>query len=185
VNTVSDLAWGAFALVWIVGSFANKKTLRGMPAGALILHVALLAVAFDLLLVGWIRRAIGPRLLPESEWLDLAASAMQVIGLGFAIWARLHIGRNWSGTVELKEGHALVRSGPYALVRHPIYTGLLLAVLGKAVEHADLAGLMAFALLAFEWKRKSLLEERVMVERFGAEYEEYRREVKGLVPGIW
>jgi len=84
-----------------------------------------------------------------------------------------------------RRGHALVRSGPYSIVRHPIYPGLLLAVFGTAILHRQIGGFMAFGLLLMEWKRKSLFEERLMIEQFGARYLEYRRAVKGLLPYLW
>jgi protein-S-isoprenylcysteine O-methyltransferase len=186
MSTLADLAWLAFVVVWAIGTFTNKRTVRRWEPGPLILHVAVLALAFNLFFNHFLRRGwLGEQLLPGSDWLDYAGSAMQIAGLTFCIWARLHIGRNWSGMVTLKEGHTLVRTGPYGIVRHPIYSGLLLAFLGMAVDHGDLAGLSGFLVLVVEWKRKSLVEERLMVEQFGEEYKRYRAEVKGLVPMLW
>ena len=185
MNLLADLAWIAVALVWVAGAVVNKRTIRRMPAGALILHGLILTAAFSLLFNPVLRSALGPHLLPDSPWLDTAGDVFQITGLAVCIWARFHIGRNWSGTVTLKEGHTLIRSGPYALVRHPIYSGLLLAVLGRAFHHGGVSSFLAFLILLVEWKRKSLMEERLMLATFGSEYERYRAEVKGLVPGVW
>ncbi len=186
MNAAARLAWLLMVAVWVAGAFRNKRTVRGMARTDLIVHVLVLAAAFDLLLAPGLRRgALGYRLVPDRGWVEDLGDLLQIAGLAFAIWARLHIGRNWSGTVTLKEGHALVRSGPYAWVRHPIYSGLLLAALGLALEHGELGAALGFLLLTVEWKRKSMLEERLMLEQFGEEYKQYRREVKGLVPGIW
>jgi len=111
--------------------------------------------------------------------------AITVIGLGFAVWARLHIGRNWDALVALKENHQLVRTGPYAIVRHPIYSGFISATLGTAIAQGDVGGLISTALIAIAWGYKSRVEEAFMIEAFGAEYEQYRREVKALIPFVW
>ena len=104
-----------------------------------------------------------------------------VAGLAFTVWARIHLGRNWSGTVTLKYGHELVRSGPYRIVRHPIYTGLLVAFAGSAIARGEWRGIVAvFIAFAALW-RKLRLEERWMVETFGNEYLEYRAGVAALI----
>ena len=105
-------------------------------------------------------------------------------GLGFSIWARRHLGRNWSVSVVVKEDHTLVRSGPYARVRHPIYTGILLALVGTVVAIGEWRGLaaLALALLAFAWKSRA--EEERMRETF-PEYEQYRRETASLIPFVY
>ncbi|SPF34997.1 Isoprenylcysteine carboxyl methyltransferase [Candidatus Sulfopaludibacter sp. SbA4] len=179
-------AWMAFCIVWLISAFTNKRTTRRQPIGSLIVHVCVLGLAFDLLFSSLFRRGLlRSQFLPDTATVGWSGIALTVAGIVLAIWARFHIGRNWSGFVTLKEGHTLTRTGPYAIVRHPIYTGLLLAVLGTAIVHREVGGLIAFALLVVEWKRKSLLEERFMIEQFRAEYLEYRREVKGLIPFVW
>ena len=185
-HSLAHYAWVALCLVWAVSAFTNKRTARTPPTGALILHSSVLTFAFVMLFSDLFRRGfLRSKFLPDTAAVGWIGAALTVAGIAFAIWARFHIGRNWSGFVTLKEGHALVRTGPYAIVRHPIYTGLLLAALGTAIVHRGVSGLIAFALLGIEWKRKSLLEERLMIEQFGARYFEYRREVKGLVPFVW
>ena len=185
-HSLADSAWVALCLVWCVSAFTNKRTARTPPIGSLVLHACVLTLAFVILFSDLFRRGLLRwRFVPDTPAAGWLGAALTVAGIAFAMWARFHIGRNWSGFVTLKEGHALVRTGPYAIVRHPIYTGLLLAVLGTAIVYRGVSGLIAFALLGIEWKRKSLLEERLMIEQFGAEYFEYRREVKGLVPFVW
>jgi protein-S-isoprenylcysteine O-methyltransferase Ste14 len=87
--------------------------------------------------------------------------------------------------IELKKDHQLIRSGPYAIVRHPIYSGFMLATLGTAIAFGEWSGLLAFVMIAIAWGYKATLEERALTEKFGNEYEEYRRRVKRLVPFIW
>ena len=119
-----------------------------------------------------------------------AVSAAAIAGLGipagiaFAVWARQYLGRNWSGTVTVKQDHELIRTGPYRLVRHPIYTGLLLAILGTAVAFGEWRGLLAFALLTGSLLLKLRVEERFMSESFPEPYARYRAEVPALIPCI-
>jgi len=111
--------------------------------------------------------------------------ALTAVGLAFSVWARICIGKNWSARIELKQGHQLIRNGPYAIVRHPIYLGFMLATLGTAIAFAEWSGLLAFALIVLAWGYKARLEESAMIEQFGSEYEEYRRKVKGFIPFVW
>lgn len=103
-------------------------------------------------------------------------------GLGFAAWARIHLGRFWSSTVTLKAEHALIRSGPYALVRHPIYTGLLLALAGTVLVRGTLAALLGFALLVLGVALKIRQEEQLLLAHFGTAYRDYQALVPALVP---
>ena len=105
-------------------------------------------------------------------------------GLSFCVWARRVLGRNWSGIVTVKEGHELVREGPYRMVRHPIYTGLVLAFAGMALVDAQWRGVLAVAIGVGAFWRKLRLEERWMTEIFGQRYVEYREHTKALIPGL-
>jgi protein-S-isoprenylcysteine O-methyltransferase Ste14 len=98
------------------------------------------------------------------------------------VWARVYIGRNWSGTVTLKEGHELIRSGPYALVRHPIYTGLLLAFTGTAIACGDPAAVIGLALVLASFLYKLRIEEGFMRAVFPEQYASYAARVPALVP---
>ena len=97
----------------------------------------------------------------------------------------MHLAGNWSGTVTLKQDHELVRSGPYALVRHPIYTGILLATIGAVVANDRWSAVLALALMAAAFLRKIATEERFMAEAFGPAYADYRRATARLVPYVW
>lgn len=103
----------------------------------------------------------------------------------FSSWARIHLGQYWSGTVALKEGHKLVTSGPYRLVRHPIYTGLFMAVLGSAAAAATVEAFVSFAVMlaayAVKWRR----EEKLLLGEFGQEYRDYMTRTKALIPYLF
>jgi protein-S-isoprenylcysteine O-methyltransferase Ste14 len=125
------------------------------------------------------------RFVPETLGWQSLGTVLTVAGVVVAIWSRFYIGRNWSATVTVKEGHELIRSGPYSAVRHPIYSGFLLALLGTAIYMGQVRGLVAVGLAMIVWKIKSLREESFMQSEFGEQYVQYRRHVKGLVPFIW
>jgi protein-S-isoprenylcysteine O-methyltransferase Ste14 len=113
------------------------------------------------------------------------AVLLTTVGVGFAVWARTVLGRNWSGRVTLKHDHELIRSGPYALVRHPIYTGILVAVLGSAILIGGWRAVAGFAIFMFAISIKIRLEERVMSQAFADAYRDYSRETWRLLPGVW
>ncbi len=149
-------------------------------------HIVPLAVAALLFCTPGARSGLlGRHYLPSAEWPFWLGALLTVGGLLFAIWARLHLGRNWSGTVTIKKGHELITSGPYALVRHPIYTGLLLAFLGSAVALGEWRGVLALALATGALWRKLRLEERWMRLQFGDAYRMYSRRVAALVPFVF
>jgi protein-S-isoprenylcysteine O-methyltransferase Ste14 len=108
--------------------------------------------------------------------------ALTILGLGFAVWARVHLGRFWSGMVTLKKDHELIRSGPYAFVRHPIYTGLLTAAAGTALARGTLAALLALGLIGVACWLKIRAEEKLLTNHFGDAYRDYRRQVAALIP---
>lgn len=177
--------WFAWLLYWLVAARAVKTTRWREPISSQLLHcVPLILTA--LLLVGG--RHLPPllteRFLPQTSVYPVLGVVMLAAGLGFAVWARRHLGSNWSGTVTLKEDHALIRSGPYHYVRHPIYSGILLALLGTAVVIGEWRGLLAFALAFTGLAYKSKVEEGRMREIF-QEYDEYCHETAALIPWVF
>jgi protein-S-isoprenylcysteine O-methyltransferase Ste14 len=125
------------------------------------------------------------RFLPQWPGWSWLGAVLVVAGLGWAAYARVHLGRNWSGIVTLKQDHTLITTGPYHWTRHPIYSGILLAILGTAVALGQLRGLVGFVLVAASFMRKSRIEERFMTAQFPAEYARYRAEVPALVPKLF
>jgi protein-S-isoprenylcysteine O-methyltransferase Ste14 len=124
------------------------------------------------------------RFIPRGIALQFAGDALIAAGLGFSVWARVHLGNNWSGNVTVKENHELVRTGPYRLVRHPIYTGILLAFVGTAIEVGQWRALIAVPLAFVSFLIKSRIEEGRMMQTF-ADYGEYRRTTAAIVPLVY
>ncbi len=175
--------WLAWALYWAVSAARNKTTERRESLGSRLSHVVPLVVGGVLIggrsvPWGW----LAQRLWPPSPLPYCVGLALVLAGLAFAVWARVHLGSNWSGTVTVKEGHELIRSGPYAYVRHPIYTGLLAAVLGTALASATVRAAIGFVIIAASLVRKLRTEEAFMRDTFPGEYPRYCDEVPALIP---
>ena len=184
-NYLFPAMWLCFLAYWWAISRNVKETERRESGSSRLARLVLLVCAVALL---WLPSVplplLGRRFLPDGAWCFWGGAAVTAAGLLFAVWARRHLGKNWSQAVTLKEGHELITSGPYALVRHPIYTGLLLAFFGCAVARGEWRGLLAVALVFGVLWRKLKLEEKWMRVQFGQSYEAYSQRVAGLVPYV-
>lgn len=175
--------WIASLVYWAIAARSTKPTARSESMGSRALHMMPLAI------VGWLliaRRAptafLSTDVFPRSVGLVATGVALTAAGLAFAVWARVHLAGNWSATVTVKQAHSLVRDGPYRHVRHPIYTGLLLALIGTALARDEWRGVLAVAIAFASIWRKLRVEEQFMIEVFGEHYLRYRREVPALIP---
>ena len=121
----------------------------------------------------------------ESVALEWVGNAITLLGLGFTVWARVHLGRYWSGTITLKEGHKLIRTGPYKLARHPIYTGFLSGAIGSALCASTADALVGSACILLFVMIKIHREEAWLTEEFGDAYRRFKKEVAGLVPFVY
>src|SRR5262245_24938289 len=148
-------SWLLFFLGWLIWGITAKRAKRRQSIGSRVVQGSVITIAFWMLLGSALR--VGPlrwRIIGQSETAELVAIAFTVTGFGIAIWARLHLGGNWSGSVTVKQEHRLVTIGPYAWVRHPIYSGLSLAALGLAVLNGDLRSLVGLGLMVLGWRLK-------------------------------
>lgn len=177
--------WAVWFACWLLAGLSTEKAKASENAGARAATIALLTGAFFFLFSDQLRFGyLGLRLWPESALVSRLGNAATAAGLLFCVWARVHLGRYWSARVQIKEGHRLIRTGPYAFVRHPIYTGFLLAIAGSAVTLGEVRGAVVMVSAAAACLRKIRLEERVLGREFGGEYEAYRTRTKSLVPFI-
>jgi len=186
INQVIHILWISIFVLWAVTAVTSKQTVRSSAEGPSRIAVWIVWLAWWLLFThGFGIDRLAFRFLPETTSAAAAGLAITVAGLGLSVWARFYLGRNWSALIQVKEGHELMRTGPYAIVRHPIYSGFMLATLGTAIAYGELSGLLAFIMILAAWGYKARLEETAMTEHFGAEYETYRTKVKGLIPFVW
>ena len=181
-----NVLWVAWLIYWGIAAIGARPTRYRESVISSQLHIVPLLVGIVLLvsprLAGnWLTQ----RYLPRWPAWFFVGLLLTVLGLGFAVYARAWLGRNWSGTVTLKEDHELIRGGPYRWVRHPIYTGILLAVLGSAIATGEWRGLLALALITVAFLRKITVEERILTGQFGDAYRRYQAEVPALLPGVY
>lgn len=177
--------WLIWAAYWLISSYDVKADRRQESRLQRLSHIVPLAVAAWMIWAPSLPGGfLGGRFIAGGSATFFAGAAIVAFGLGFAVWARRRLGRNWSGVVTVKEGHELVRSGPYRFVRHPIYTGLLLAFLGSAIARGEWRGLVAVAIVFVAFWTKLKREERWMIETFGDAYLRYRDEVAALIPFV-
>jgi protein-S-isoprenylcysteine O-methyltransferase Ste14 len=177
--------WIAWFIYWRIAALNVKRTMRSEPIRSRLLYMAG-PVAGALLLanfgaVGILAEPIWPR-TALTFWLGVVIMAL---GFAFTVWARITLGRNWSATITLKEHHELIQTGPYAWVRHPIYAGALVMIVGTVVVIAEWRGVLALAIVLVSLLIKARREERWMTEYFGPNYVAYRKRVPMLIPWRW
>jgi len=184
-NYLYAAIWLAYVAYWRVMAGNVKETARLEPASSRVTRLVFMTCAILLLALPRVPLPfLNARFLPHGDGCFWAGAAVTACGLLFSVWARRHLGRNWSQAVTLKEDHELITSGPYALVRHPIYTGLLLALLGSAIARGEWRGALAVLIFFGVLWQKLRLEEKWMRTQFGESYESYSERVAALVPYI-
>jgi len=170
---------------WVVAALFRRRTVHQQSQSSEFGQGAIAGAGFVILLNH--HMPLGPleaRFLPNKPWIGWFGFAITVAGIIAMALSRIALRGNWSANVTIKQDHELVRSGPYAFVRHPLYSGVLLAMLGTAIGFGQIRGLAGFALTFAGWWLKLRTEEEFMLQQFGARYEQYRREVKALIPGL-
>ena len=175
--------WIAWAAYWLLAAFRTKRTVE---RGGLLGYRAVTVVLALALLAGF--RLLGDR--PASViwhtpgWLAILCVCLVAAGAAFAIWARIVLGRNWSAEVTFKQGHELIETGPYALARHPIYTGILAMGIGTVIDYGRPIGLALLIGLCggFWWKARD--EERIMSRHFPTAYAQYKARVHAIIPFV-
>jgi len=186
IRIAFECVWGLTVLVWLVGIFISKRTARRTSLSSRLLLLAPILIGYVLVASHAIRYGwINQRLWSHSLSIQAAGLALTIVGCGFAIWARLTLGANWSGRPTVKEGHELIVSGPYALVRHPIYFGLLLALAGSALAVDRGSCILGWALVAATYAVKIRQEELLMMQTFPDSYLQYTERVRAFIPGIF
>jgi protein-S-isoprenylcysteine O-methyltransferase len=183
VRNIVTACWIVFAVVWMLAAIFTKRTVYRESRAQRLGYTIPIVIGCYLVFRGYrLPYPLSVRFVPAVEPLLILATALCICGLAFCFWARAVLGRNWSGTVTLKENHELIVRGPYQLVRHPIYTGLLSMVLGTAIQQGHIGGVMGFILVFVSLWIKSGHEENVMRSQFPDQYPAYQERVKRLIP---
>jgi protein-S-isoprenylcysteine O-methyltransferase Ste14 len=183
--SASQAIAAVFVVGWLAAALWADRTVAALPSreqqplyGAGVVFVVIVLAA------AWVQPALRARMWPAGAAFDWAMVALLVAGCAVCVWARVHLGRLWSGGVVLKEGHRVVDSGPYGFVRHPIYSGAFVAMVAFAAIRARPTGLLLSLGFIVFFALKSRLEERLLLREFGAAYEDYQRRVPRLVPRL-
>lgn len=185
LSTIIPALWVVWLVYWWLSARDVKRTTRPEPLASKLAHRAPLMIGVLCFAAPrWLPRPLTARFVPSGLFFPTVGTLMLALGLGFSVWARRHLGRNWSAQVVVKEDHALIRTGPYRRVRHPIYTGILFAMLGMALAIGEWRALLGFAGMVLSFRIKSRHEEARMRETF-AEYGEYERHTAALIPYLY
>lgn len=194
-QTAIYLPWDIWAVSWVIAALWAARTIKRPGLGSDILYRIIALTGFVLLLGAAVRFQNGQLqvrnisgVLGTQYWMmplavNWAMVGVAALGFVFAWWARIHLGRLWSGRITRKEGHYVVDTGPYALVRHPIYTGIILSAIATTVVLGNLHAILGTLLLIIGYWTKAKMEERFLREELGADaYDAYRRRVPMLIP---
>jgi protein-S-isoprenylcysteine O-methyltransferase Ste14 len=177
--------WIVFAIFWVLAAFVQKRNARRQTVGSRLMQTSIiLLVLLPFIVEGRRAGLLYQHLYPNLLLVQYFGILLLLLGLAIAVWARFVLGRNWSGIVTVKKDHTLITRGPYAWVRHPIYTGILLGLLGTAVTLGTLLNFIEVPVVALAFWLKLRTEERFMLETFGEQYKAYRQRVKALIPNV-
>jgi len=176
--------WMLFGIYWAIEGLNAAPTQSSESSISTYFHQFLLLVALLL--------AVAPVPWLTIPFLPIGSRAVAAIGLIvqaafliLAVWARRHLGRNWSAEVRIAVDHQLVRTGPYRFLRHPIYTAMLGMVLGTAIISGECHALVGLAILFIAYVRKTRLEEKILRQTFGPDYDLYQQDTWALVPPLF
>jgi protein-S-isoprenylcysteine O-methyltransferase Ste14 len=177
--------WTVFILYWIFSAIGVKKSVKGgrwwRGAGLRVLVIATILLALRLQFFRALVIDSEREVAASSALLAPAGTAVCILGLASAVWARVHLGRNWGQPMSLKEGHELITTGPYAFVRHPIYTGILVAMFGSLLVEGAL-WLILLAVSGVYFIYSATVEDTLMSHEFPNLYPDYKRRTKMLIP---
>ncbi len=180
---LSSKIWVAWWIVWLLLAAWSKPSKRREFPWQRLEHVIPLVFGFLLIYkeaFAW--KWLTDRLVPQNSTVAMIGLALTAGGLLFAVWARIALGGNWSGSVTIKSGHNLIRQGPYRWIRHPIYTGLLASLVGTVMLQGEVRAFLGFAIILFALYRKARREEKFLSEEFGDEFAEHTKHTGMFLP---
>jgi protein-S-isoprenylcysteine O-methyltransferase Ste14 len=173
------ILWG----YWLVSARTQKAAKKHESGSERMGQVLAVLVCYILLFepfmgYGW----LGFRFVAKRDDLELAGLLITALGVAFAIWARAHLGANWSAAVSIRADHELIHTGPYRRIRHPIYTGMIMASAGTALVLGQVRGLIAVAIFLTAFYLKARKEERWLAQEFGDKFKAHTRYTGMFLP---
>ncbi len=173
----------SFWIYWLISAIQNRSAYKRQQSGRAMLPLILVLVLIWVFITSQVSQGLTQmRIIPDGIVPGLLGIVITILGLGFAVWARLQLGRNWSARPGIKVDHTLIRTGPYRFVRNPIYTGILFGYAGTAIVIGELWAFILILYILVVFLGKIWAEEKFLLEEFGDAYREYRKEVKALIP---
>ncbi|GFZ32164.1 hypothetical protein CSC2_26900 [Clostridium zeae] len=186
---IINYIWGLFWGYWILSAMYTRSKVKKLSSGQKstqrMLHLSLVIVSFVITLFGFKTFIFWKEIIPRNLIVEYFGVIILVISLSFAIWARITLGRNWSGAIQRVEGQRLVKDGPYRHVRNPIYTGIVCGFFGTFIALGTIASLVGFIIMLSTYIVKIRKEQRYLIEEFGEEYNKYISESWALIPFIF
>jgi protein-S-isoprenylcysteine O-methyltransferase Ste14 len=178
--------WAVLLLYWFANAQKVKAAAHTQTRISRYIYMFFFISAFVIVYTrGLAIGILGYQLIPANTVSGVVGMVICISGVAFAIWARKTLGDNWSAQVTLKKEHELVQKGPYKFVRHPIYTGFEIGLLGVAITIGQLKGLVGLSIAFFCHYYKTTMEEKIMYSEFGEQYAEYAKRVKRLIPFVF
>jgi protein-S-isoprenylcysteine O-methyltransferase Ste14 len=176
-----EYCWIAWLLYWVTMAFTTKRTVE---RGGVVWYrfAAVIPIVVWVVIARLLRLSSQSQLWQTTLALGVITDCIVLAGAAFTVWARITLGRNWSAEVTFKQDHELIESGPYALARHPIYTGIIVMALGTAINYGRAVGFALFVALCVGLWSKARQEEQIMSSHFPTAYAEYRARVHAIVP---
>jgi len=180
---LSSKIWFVWGILWLLMAAWSKPSKRVEFPWQRLEHVIPMVIGFLLIYnhnLAW--KFLGDRIIPQNNSVTIVGLSLTLGGLIFAVWARIALGANWSGTVTIKSGHNLIRRGPYKWIRHPIYTGLLLSMAGTVMLQGEVRSFLGLVLVLLALYRKAKREERFLSEEFGDGFAEHAKHTGMFLP---
>ena len=180
---ISSKIWFVWCIVWLLMAAWSKPSKRREFPWQRLEHVIPLVIGFLLIYnhrFAW--NFLAGRIIPQNDAVTIMGLLLTLGGLMFAVWARIALGANWSGTVTIKSGHNLIRRGPYRWIRHPIYTGILISFVGTILLQGEVRAFLGFVFVLLALYRKAIREERFLSEEFGEGFAEHAKQTGMFLP---
>ncbi len=187
--TIAIYIWSAFWIYWILSAINTrskvKKESSGQKGTQRAIHLAFVVIAFIITFFQFRNIFLWNEIILHTPSVEYIGVIILVLSLLFAIWARVVLGRNWSGAIQKVEGQRLVCNGPYKYIRNPIYTGIVCGFFGTFITFGTIASLVGFIIILFIYIIKISKEQKFLIEEFGEEYKKYITKSWALIPFVF